>query len=141
MNFLGGRLLLLTGRVSTIEQGRETIRQTFQNGSALEKFRQMMIGQGVPANIAEQLTSKDETIVRSILKLGDVSHQAISSQTGFIQSIDSFKLGTIIQRLGMICSYRLRIFIRLIFSHRWWSVEINRYDRLYHWDSFIETCW
>ena len=81
MNFLGGRLLL-TGRVSTIEQGRETIRQTFQNGSALEKFRQMIIGHGVPANIAKQLTSNDDTIVRSILKLGDVSHKAISSQTG-----------------------------------------------------------
>ena len=140
MNFLGGRLLLLTGRVSTIEQGRETIRQTFQNGSALEKFRQMMIGQGVSANIAEQLTSNDETIVRSILKLGDVSHKAISAQTGFIQSIDSFKLGTIIQRLGMIFNYQSRIIICLIFCHRWWSVEINRYDRLYHWDSFIETC-
>lgn len=93
--------MLLTERVSTIEQGREVIRQTFQNGSALEKFRQMMIGQGVPANIAEQLTSKDETIVRSILKLGDISHQALSSQTGFVQAIDSFKLGTIVQRLGM----------------------------------------
>ena len=69
--------------------------------SALKKFHDMIIGQGVSETIAEQLISKDETIVESILKLAHIHHQAISSQTGFIQSIDSFKLGTIVQRLGM----------------------------------------
>ncbi len=77
------------------------IRETFQNGSALKKFRDMIIGQGVSPSIADQLISTDERAVRSILKLSDICHQAISSQTGFIQSIDSFKLGTIVQRLGM----------------------------------------
>jgi thymidine phosphorylase len=77
------------------------IRDTFKNGSALKKFHDMIIGQGVSETIAKQLISDDETIVRSILKLSDISHQAISLQTGFIQSIDSFKLGTIVQRLGM----------------------------------------
>jgi thymidine phosphorylase len=77
------------------------IRETFKNGSALKKFHDMIIGQGVSQTIAKQLISKDETIVESILKLSDICHQAISTQTGFIQSIDSSKLGTIIQRLGM----------------------------------------
>jgi len=77
------------------------IRDTFKNGSALKKFHDMIIGQGVSETIAKQLINDDETIVRSILKLSDISHQAISLQTGFIQSIDSFKLGTIVQRLGM----------------------------------------
>jgi thymidine phosphorylase len=77
------------------------IRQTFQNGSALQKFHDMLIGQGVSSTIAKQLISTDETVVRSILKLADICHQAISLQTGYIQSIDSFKLGTIVQRLGM----------------------------------------
>ncbi|CAF4894202.1 unnamed protein product, partial [Rotaria sp. Silwood2] len=49
----------------------------------------------------DQLITNDDTIVSSILKLAPVHHQALASQTGFIQSIDSFKLGTIIQRLGM----------------------------------------
>jgi thymidine phosphorylase len=78
------------------------IRETFKNGSALKKFHDMMIGQGVSETIAEQLISEDETTVESILKLGPMCHQAISSHTGFIQSIDSFKLGTIIHRLGML---------------------------------------
>jgi thymidine phosphorylase len=77
------------------------IRETFQNGSALKKFHDMIIGQGVSQTIAEQLVSQDEIIVESILKLGTICHQAISSQAGFVQSIDSFKLGTIVQRLGM----------------------------------------
>jgi thymidine phosphorylase len=87
--------------VETIEQGREKIRQTFQNGSALQKFRDMMIGQGVSKTIADQLISRDSTVVGSILKLSNISHQAISLQAGFVQSIDSFKLGTIVQRLGI----------------------------------------
>ena len=52
--------------------------------------------------IAKNISSDDENIVGSILKLGDVHYQAKSSKTGFIQSIDSLKLGTIIQRLGIL---------------------------------------
>ncbi|CAF1543529.1 unnamed protein product [Rotaria sp. Silwood1] len=96
----GGRLLLLVNKVQTIEQGREIIRETFKNGSALKKFHEMIIGQGVSKEIADQLISNDDTIVNSILKLAPIHHQALGSQTGFIQSIDSFKLGTIVQRLG-----------------------------------------
>ncbi len=101
-DFWGGRLLVLSNKVETIEQGREMIRETFQNGSALKKFHDMIIGQGVSQTIAEQLISEDETVVESILKLATIYHQAISSETGFVQSIDSFKLGTIIHRLGML---------------------------------------
>lgn len=96
----GGRLLHLTERVETIEDGREKIRQTFQNGSALKKFQEMIVGQGVHQTIAEQLTGNDENLVESILKLGPIAFQSISNQTGFVQSIDAFKLGTIVQRLG-----------------------------------------
>ncbi|CAF1062712.1 unnamed protein product [Adineta steineri] len=96
----GGRLLLLINKVETIEQGREMIRNTFKNGSALQKFHDMLIGQGVSRDIAKQLISNDETIVGSILKLSDICHQGISLQTGYIESIDAFKLGTIVQRLG-----------------------------------------
>jgi thymidine phosphorylase len=100
VHVLGGQLLVLTNRVATIEQGREMVRETFQNGSALNKFYDMIVGQGVTETIAKQLISNDDAAVQSILKLSPIAHQAISIQTGFIQSIDSFKLGTIIQRLG-----------------------------------------
>jgi thymidine phosphorylase len=98
LTFLGGRLLVLSNKVETIEQGREMIRDTFKNGSALRKFHDMIIGQGVSKSIAEQLINTDGN---SILKLAPIQHRALASQTGFIQSIDSCKLGTIVQRLGM----------------------------------------
>ena len=91
---------MLTKNVSTIEEGREKIRQTFENGSALKKFQQMIVGQGVSQSIADQLISDDEEKVRAILKLSEHQHAAVASRQGFVQSIDSFKLGTIVQRLG-----------------------------------------
>lgn len=100
MVVLGGRLLVLSNRTQTIDEGRELIRQTFQNGTALQKFHDMMIGQGVSKTIADQLVSRDENVVGSILKLSETSQQALAPQTGFIQSIDAFKLGTIVQRIG-----------------------------------------
>lgn len=78
------------------------IRETFKNGSALKKFHDMIVGQGVSKTIAEQLIDQDETLSNSILKVAHIQHRGIALQTGFIQSIDSFKLGTIVQRLGKI---------------------------------------
>lgn len=92
---------MLTNRVTTIEQGREMIREAFRDGSALSKFHDMIIGQGVSPTIAKQLVSNDEAKVQSILKLGSVFHQANARESGFVQAIDSFKLGTIVQRLGL----------------------------------------
>jgi thymidine phosphorylase len=109
--------------VETIDQGREMIRETFRNGSALSKFHDMIIGQGVSPTVAKQLVSNDETKVQSILKLGSVFHQANSRESGFVQSIDSFKLGTIVQRLGLFTC-----FIdgpQLEFFYRWWPFEIH----------------
>lgn len=93
-------MLLLTNKVSTIEEGREMIRQSFRDGSALKKFHQMIIAQGVSQAIADQLISDEDEKVQHILKLADHHHRALSPRKGFIQSIDSFKLGTIVQRLG-----------------------------------------
>ena len=97
---LGGRLLLLTNKVQSLEQGREMIRDSFKNGSALRKFKDMIVGQGVSPLVAEALVGTDETKVDSILKLADGQHRAVSSTGGFVQSIDSYILGTLVQRLG-----------------------------------------
>ena len=100
MIFSGGRLLVLSNKAQTIDEGRELIRETFKNGTALQKFHDMMIGQGVAKAVADQLISRDENVVGSILKLSEISEQIVAPQAGFIQSIDSFKLGTVVQRLG-----------------------------------------
>ena len=87
----------------------------------------MIIGQGVSKTVADQLVGDDETVVSSVLKLAHVQHQAIALQTGFIQSIDSFKLGTIVQRLGIRIrfSFQKVIHKEFVFDFRRWSIEIN----------------
>ena len=85
-----------------MDEGREMIRRSFQDGSALKKFHGMIVAQGVSKSIADQLVSSDETQVNAILKLSDTQHRAVSSHAGFVQAIDSYKLGTIVQRLGKV---------------------------------------
>lgn len=120
----GGRLLLLTNKAATIDEGRDMIRRSFEDGSALRKFHAMIIAQGVSKSIADQLVSNDETVVNAILKLSDAQHQAVVSQTGFVQAIDSYKLGTIVQRLGRVnLSFVCPIRVDLCF--RRWSFEID----------------
>lgn len=100
------------------------IRRSFEDGSALRKFHAMIIAQGVSKSIADQLVSNDETVVNAILKLSDAQHQAVVSQTGFVQAIDSYKLGTIVQRLGRVnLSFVCPIRVDLCF--RRWSFEID----------------
>jgi len=120
--FSGGRLLVLSNKAQTIDEGRELIRETFKNGTALQKFHDMMIGQGVAKAVADQLISRDENVVGSILKLSEISEQIVAPQAGFIQSIDSFKLGTVVQRLGRQFVFS-RFCLSLVFL-RWWTIEI-----------------
>lgn len=87
---------MLTNHVQSIDEGREKIRQTFKDGSALKKFEEMIVGQGVDPSVASLLI-KDE---KQVLPQAEKEYRAISSKTGFIRSIDSFKLGTVVQRLG-----------------------------------------
>ena len=99
----GGRLLLLTNKAKSMDEGREMIRDSFKNGSALRKFQEMIVGQGVSPSIAEALVgTDDEAKVNSILKLADEEYRAVSSASGYVQSIDSFILGTLVQRLGKL---------------------------------------
>ncbi|CAF1184559.1 unnamed protein product [Didymodactylos carnosus] len=94
----GGQLLLLINKVETIEQGRELIRNVLKNGNALAKFRDMMIGHGVSQEIANELiTTKNES---SVLKLAEKHYVGRATHSGYVMSIDSFKLGTCVQQLG-----------------------------------------
>ncbi|CAF3321630.1 unnamed protein product [Rotaria socialis] len=146
----GGRLLVLTQKVNTIDEGREMLRETFKNGSALRKFHDMIIAQGVCETVAKQLISDDDNAIGSILKLSDMKYQAISSETGFVHAIDSLKLGTIVQRLG---GGRLKSTDKLDFSvgirllkHIGDSVEKDEpwatlyagYDASHHYPKFLD---
>ena len=61
---LGGRLVALTGQGSA-EDGARTVAKTLTDGSALAKFRQMLVCQGVSERDAEELCHGDTWSVLS----------------------------------------------------------------------------
>lgn len=54
----GGYLLQRVKKVNTMKEGQEVIMEKLNNGEALEKFRQMLIGQGVKESVANELCLK-----------------------------------------------------------------------------------
>ncbi|ESO89723.1 hypothetical protein LOTGIDRAFT_218516 [Lottia gigantea] len=95
---LGGQLLLSIGQVETIENGKEKIKRTLTDGTALKKFCAMCEAQGVAENFAEKLCTK-----------GDISHLLPKAQhktpiksrlSGTISTIDAMECARIAQSLG-----------------------------------------
>lgn len=59
----GGYLLKSTGNAKTIEEGAQVILEKLKNGEALEKFRQMIIHQGVSEKTANDLCNQKYDLV------------------------------------------------------------------------------
>jgi len=51
----GGLVLVSSGLVTSLEEGERRIRDVLDNGKALEKFRQMIVRQGVDKSLADKL--------------------------------------------------------------------------------------
>lgn len=88
---LGGMMVLLGGKVSTIDEGMERCREVVQNGSALKKFIALVERQG-----------GDSTFLLHPDRYPSSRHMlAITSpQDGYISSIDSLELGLSVIELG-----------------------------------------
>ena len=72
----GGQLICDAKLSASSEEGEEKIARSLQDGSALEKFRQMLKSQGVASNVADILCSKDKdvfTILPKASKKDDVT--------------------------------------------------------------------
>ncbi|XP_028811425.1 thymidine phosphorylase [Denticeps clupeoides] len=54
---LGGYLLWMSGRASSLESGQEKLAEVLQNGAALQKFQAMLQAQGVSMETAQSLCS------------------------------------------------------------------------------------
>lgn len=52
---LGGYLLWMSGRSPSLENGKNEITQKLMNGEALKKFEDMLVAQGVSADVARSL--------------------------------------------------------------------------------------
>lgn len=95
----GGYLLMRTGHAQTLEEGTKMIMEKLTNGQALEKFRQMIIAQGVSENIAEELCI-NRNYEKVFEKRAKFVTKLVAQKEGYIQSIDALDLGVIGSKLG-----------------------------------------
>ena len=96
----GGYLLHKTRMATTMFEGSRMILEKLRNGEALEKFRQMLVCQGVNEHIANELCLKKNYV----LAFGGCRPKHVTSLRasvdGFIKAIDALELGVLANKLG-----------------------------------------
>lgn len=58
----------MTHKVNSVEEGRKRMAESLNNGTALEKFKQMLIKQNVDERIADELCYGNTTAVLPMAK-------------------------------------------------------------------------
>lgn len=96
----GGYLLHRTQKAHSMFAGSRMILEKLRNGEALEKFRQMLIGQGVSEHVATELCLNKNYDLAFNNKKAKFTTSIKSNKSGFIQSIDALELGLIASKLG-----------------------------------------
>jgi len=94
----GGYLLKSTGDAKTIEEGAQIILEKLKNGQALEKFKQMIINQGVSQQVASDLCNQKYDLV--FPKKARFNSYIRAPKSGYIKSIDALVLGNTAAKLG-----------------------------------------
>ncbi len=89
--FLGALMLKVAGIEKDTEAGKEKLKQLIANGSALEKFKEMIQQQGGNPNVVERT---------GLLPLSGLSEDVVSQHKGYIQSMDGEAVGKASMILG-----------------------------------------
>lgn len=92
----GSALLLQSGKVNDAEEGKKLIRQVLDNGLALSYFEKMCIAQGVNGDDAIIISSNP----KSILPKSKCSTAFLSSESGYVNMIDSMILAEVARKHG-----------------------------------------
>ena len=88
---LGARMLLLGGKASTVEEGKDKLLEALRSGAGLEKLRQMIAAQGGDPACC------DDT---SLLPKAKHIEELRSAEAGYIASMDTIRLGNAAQSMG-----------------------------------------
>jgi len=88
---LGGWMVCLGGQAGDLEKGKEIMKRLLDNGSALNKFREMVENQGGNQKVVDDLSILPEAGQKIAVK---------SEQGGFISGIDALKIGETAVTLG-----------------------------------------
>jgi len=93
----GGMLLCDGGIAETLEQGEDMILSTFRDGTALEKFLEILGNQGVEKGTLELLrTGKYEEVFTKPTYIQKI----FAHQSGYVEKVDAMALGTATVLLG-----------------------------------------
>jgi len=96
----GAQLLLSVGMVSTESEGVAMIEETLSNGEALDKFKQMIIAQGVEAETAELLCLQSGEHDWEILKPAQYHTDIPAPSNGYFRGINALVAAEICGALG-----------------------------------------
>ena len=88
---LGGQMLLLAKRASTMEEAKGLMEEKIQDGSAFEKFKEMVANQGGDVSYIEQ----PEKLLSARYKT-----QVLAKESGYVSRIVADKIGTAAMLLG-----------------------------------------
>jgi thymidine phosphorylase len=89
---LGGEALILSGLAETTEGAEAAVREVLRDGSAAERFGQMVTALGGPADFVAHW--------RDRLPSAPVVRDVFTNQTGFVGAMDGRKLGMCVVHLG-----------------------------------------
>lgn len=88
---LGANMLLLSGKVSTEQEGKELLLQNIHNGKGLEKFKQLLQQQSADVNVIYDY---------SLLPLSSCKLLLKSNSNGYIYAMDTDCIGMASQQTG-----------------------------------------
>jgi len=95
----GAMLLTSAGKVENLDMGKEKIAAVLDNGVALEKFRQMVIRQGVDEEVAKQLCHPDKNNNRVTVTASNTT-SVMASTSGRVTKIGAGAVARLAIALG-----------------------------------------
>lgn len=88
---LSGYMIYLSGKANTFEEAKNITRKTLEDGSALEKFREIIKSQGGNPNVCDDY---------SLLPQAKKQMKVIAGENGFVNKIQTDNIGLASMHLG-----------------------------------------
>jgi thymidine phosphorylase len=96
---LGGNLLVSKGKAGSTEEGFAMVQKSLTNGTALQKFQEMLVAQNVAADVAKKLCDP-KTDLWEILPIEKRKMELTAESDGVVLAIDAFAIANVLAELG-----------------------------------------
>lgn len=91
MYALGSQMLIVSGKIKTLEEGTALMQEILKSGAALEKLKEMIRAQGGDANVVEDYT---------LLPQAGYTMEIPAPETGYISDIMAQEIGLAVKIIG-----------------------------------------